>query len=107
MVKKRYIWFSVPALILLLNLTMLQCLFPRKGCLLLMVKFQLAFSVLVVGVTGIPVAINEMATRINSPFGTILAWLTLYFVGVLATYLLTLWREKNMPHLRKSKGKEK
>jgi len=107
MVGKWYIWLSLPAFVLLGNVIMLQCLIPRKGCLLLVIKCMVMLTALGGSVAIIVVLANEFPLWLESPFGTILMWLTLYFVGVLATYLLTLWREKNMPHLRKSKGKEK
>ena len=106
MVKKKYIWFSFPAFVVLGSLTMLQCLAPRKGCLLLMIKFQVIATALSVGVVMIPMAVNEIAARVDSLFGEVLMWVSLYVVGVIATYLLVLWREKNLPHLLKAKKSE-
>ena len=103
MVKKRYIWLSMPAFIILANLTMWQCLFPRKGCLWLMIKLQLALSVLLIGAVGIPVAISEIAARMDSVILTILSWVAMYFSGVLATHLLARWREKNISQLLRRK----
>ena len=99
MVKKWYIWLSFPAFAVLGSLTMLQCLVPRKGCLLLMIKFQIVLTVLSIGIVMLPIVMNEIVTR--SLFWEILMWVSLYVIGVIATYLLECWRERNLPHLIK------
>ena len=48
----------------------------------------------------------EAGSLLAGIFGNLL-WAVLYFAGVYATYRHVLWREKNIPHLLKSKGNKK
>lgn len=103
MKKVWYIWLSVLAFWLLSALTILQCFVPRKGCLLLVVKGSLVVAVLFGIVIALPMMlVFELTAQTDSILATSVVWLVPYFCGVLATYVLVRWREKNIPHMLKS-----
>ena len=86
---------------------MMQSIFPRKGCLLLVIKSTVMFTVLFGGVIGFPMwMILELTSRMDNLGGTIISLFALYWCGVLANYLLVRWREseKNLPSVKKDLG---
>ena len=112
-----YIWFSIPAFgFLFLDTAIRVCFREKKDTTDIMWLRALGNIMgLTIVVIALPMTlVGQLALLVESHFGRdsffatavrIILWISLYFLGVYATYRHELWRRKNIPYLLKSKQK--